>query len=50
MTQPQMLSFARIMPNPPMSSETLRTIVRYVVSVEANHAKRRAALHQRIGK
>jgi hypothetical protein len=50
MTQPQMLSFARIMPTPPMSGETLGAIVRYVVSVEANYAKRRAALQQRIGK
>lgn len=43
MTQPQMLSFARIMPIPPMSGDKLRTIVRYVVRVEANYAKLRGA-------
>lgn len=50
MTRPQMLSFARIMPNPPMSGETLSAIVRYVVMVEANIAKRRAAVHRGIGR
>ena len=40
MTQAQMLSFARIMPNPPTSANRLRAIADYVVSVEANYAKR----------
>jgi len=43
MTRPQMLSFARIMPIPPMSGDKLRAIVRYVVSVEANYTKLRGA-------
>jgi len=43
MTQAQMLSFARIMPIPKMSSDKLRNIVRYVVSVEADDAKRPSA-------
>ena len=42
MTQAQMLSFALIMPNPKMSSDKLRIIVRYVVTVEADDAKLRS--------
>ncbi len=43
LTRAQLLSFARIMPIPPMRGDKLRTIASYVARIEADDAKLRGA-------